>query len=59
MLYRKAIRLEIMKRGIGMSSGFWQIRNWRVWRGQPSPKSKKRKIVHGIRAGYVGVPATP
>jgi hypothetical protein len=38
---RKAFRLEFVNPAAGMASGLQQIRNWRVWRGQPPPKQKR------------------
>jgi hypothetical protein len=42
MIYRKAIRLEIVKRTLRISSVFLKIRKWTLWRGRPPPKRKKR-----------------
>jgi hypothetical protein len=42
MIYRKAIRLEIVKRTLRISSVVRKIRKWTLWRGRPPPKRKKR-----------------
>jgi hypothetical protein len=42
MIYRKAIRLEIVKRALGISSVFRKTRKWILWRGRPPPERKKR-----------------
>jgi hypothetical protein len=42
MIYRKAIRLEIVKRTLRISSVFRKTRKWTLWRGRPPPKRKKR-----------------
>jgi hypothetical protein len=42
MIYRKAIRLEIVERALRISSVFRKTRKWILWRGRPPPKRKKR-----------------
>jgi hypothetical protein len=42
MIYKKAIRLEIVKQASRISSVFRKIRKWTMWRGRPPPKRKKR-----------------
>jgi hypothetical protein len=41
MIYRKAIRLEIVKRALGISSVFRKTRKWILWRGRHPPKRKR------------------
>jgi hypothetical protein len=33
---------KIAKQVVSMSSGFLKIRIWRVWKGRPPPKRKKK-----------------
>jgi hypothetical protein len=43
MIYKKTIRLEIVKGALGISSVFWKTRKWSLWRrGRPPPKRKKK-----------------
>jgi hypothetical protein len=42
MIYRKAIRLEIVKQALGISSMFRKTRKWSLCRGRPPPKRKKK-----------------
>jgi hypothetical protein len=42
MIYRKAIRLEIVKRALRISSVFRKTKKLIWWRGRPPPKRKKR-----------------
>jgi hypothetical protein len=42
MIYKKSIRLEIVKRALRISNVFPKIRKWTLWRGRPPPKRKKR-----------------
>jgi hypothetical protein len=51
-------RGKIAKQVDGTSSGLQKIMKWSLWRGRPPPKWKK-EAAHGVRAGYVGAPATP
>jgi hypothetical protein len=34
---KKILELEFIKQANRMSSGFWKMRNWTLWRGQPPP----------------------
>jgi hypothetical protein len=56
--YRRAIRLETVKRAVGISSGLRKIRNWTLWRGRTPPKRKSTSSVSVRRVGNVGAPAT-
>jgi hypothetical protein len=42
--YRKTIGLEIVKRSVGVSSGWRKIRNWTLWKSRPPPKRKKKLV---------------
>jgi hypothetical protein len=42
MIYRKAIRLEIVKRALRISSVFRKTRKWILWRGRPPLKWKMK-----------------
>jgi hypothetical protein len=44
MIYRKAIRVEIVKRALGISSVFWKTRKWFLRRGRPPPLKRKKKL---------------
>jgi hypothetical protein len=50
-------RGEIAKQVVGTSE-LRRMKKWTLWRGRHPPKRKK-KILHGVRARYVGAPATP
>jgi hypothetical protein len=41
-IYWRTIGLDFVKQVVRMSSGFLQIRVWRLWRGRPPPKRKKK-----------------
>jgi hypothetical protein len=58
VIYRKAIRLKIVKRVLGISSVFRKTRKWSLWRGRP-PSETKKEIADTGGAGNVGTPATP
>jgi hypothetical protein len=42
---RKTIGLEIMKPSVGISSGLWQMRNWRLWRGRSPSKLAEEAVL--------------
>jgi hypothetical protein len=50
MTYRKAIRLEIVKRASRISSVFRKTQKWTLWRGRPPPKRKKSCVRGKSRA---------
>jgi hypothetical protein len=56
--FRKTRRLEIAKRTARSTVGMRKIKGWTLWRGR-LPAKQKKEIVHRVRAGYVGAPATP
>jgi hypothetical protein len=41
-IFWKTFGLDFMKQVARMSSGLLKIRIWRVWRGRPPPKRKKK-----------------
>jgi hypothetical protein len=43
-IYRKIIRLEVVKRPTEMSTGLLKVRNWALWRGKPPLKRRKTLI---------------
>jgi hypothetical protein len=40
-IYKKTIRLEVVKRAIEMSTSLLKIRDWTLWRGSPPPKRRR------------------
>jgi hypothetical protein len=53
MIYRKAIRLEIVKRALRISSVFRKTRTWNC--GEVGPLETEKEIVHVVRAGQCGI----
>jgi hypothetical protein len=49
---KKTLELEFVKRANGMSSGFWKMRKWTLWRGWPPPKWKKKQHLRKKTTGH-------
>jgi hypothetical protein len=43
-IFKKTTKLEVMKQTVGTSISPRKMSDWRLWRGQPPPKRKKRPL---------------